>query len=188
MDRVKGSVIMFFIKYLRSTKDSRVLNSLTEDDQRLIKETIFPSSWYPLETFWRILLAFYEVYGERNPQNAREWGRSFGFDSLTAIYTDLSAYIEQNTTSSSIEYFCIISKSFFSHTRLEPVTLDIDSKNVRLRITRTSKNPGERIFYFLLCGYLETLVGRAGGQHPSVEWKENPEADPDRIVFDVIWS
>ena len=186
MEQVKGSVIVFFVKYLRKSKDQRVYDYLTEEDRAIISQRIFPSSWYPLDTFWRILTAFYEVYGEKNPEALRQWGKSFGFQSLTEIYKDLQTFIRENPIPESIKYFCRLTKSFFSYTRLEPVS--VGNRNAVLTLTNPGEHPAEKIFYQIIGGYLEKVIERGGGMNPQIELREASAEDKPSIEFHLAWE
>jgi NDP-sugar pyrophosphorylase family protein len=77
MDRIKGSIFIFFVKIIRRAKDERLMMYLTEEDKEIIAGRIFPSSWYPIDTFWRCLKAFYEVFGQRKPKECPGVGKGF---------------------------------------------------------------------------------------------------------------
>lgn len=183
---IKGSVFIFFVKAIRQIKDERIYQFLTEEDRVLVSGRIFPSGWYPLDTFWRIVSAIYKIYGEENPSIAREWGKTLGYQMLKNIYREQMTSSRLENPASSLKYLCTISKTFFSHAFLTPVSIE-PGKTI-LRITKPSKNPASKIFYLILSGAFEKLVEVTGGKKPSVDISETLIKNEKSVDFIIRWQ
>jgi hypothetical protein len=51
MVKVKGTMIVLFVKGIRADKSGRHDPFLTDQDRGIISQQILPSAWYPAETY-----------------------------------------------------------------------------------------------------------------------------------------
>lgn len=186
MKKVKGSVFIYFVKVMRKAKDERIFEYLTEEDKALVNGKIFPSLWYDIDIFWRCVRACYDVFGERRPANAREWGKVFGVQMIKDIYKDSMSSFTEGDIPTAIQTFSRLSKSFFSPSQIEIVS--IDPQNAQLILTQPAADPSAKIFYFIICGGLEKFVEMAGGKEPRASFSEAASGAEKHIVFNVHWQ
>ena len=186
MEKVKGSVFIYFVKVMRKAKDERAFGYLTDEDKAIVAGKIFPSIWYPIDTFWRCVKACYEVFGERRPANAREWGKVFGIQMMQDIYKDSVSSFTDGDIPTAIQTFSQLSRSFFSPSQIELVS--IDSRSAQLRLTQPGDDPAAKIFYFVICGGLEKFVEMAGGENPRASFSEAATDEMRHVVFNVNWQ
>jgi len=183
--KIKGSIFLIFVKIIRGSKDERLYRYLNEEDKKIISGRVFPSGWYPMDTFWHCLRACYEVFGEKKPKNAREWGRVMGIQLLTGTYKDVLPTANTDLPS-AVKTFTLISKTFFSHSHFELVSLE--GRNAKLKLTQVSDNSAAMIFYFIICGFLEKYIELAGGKNCRTNFSEMVENDNKTVVFDANWE
>ncbi|MCX5858558.1 MAG: hypothetical protein NT056_01455, partial [Proteobacteria bacterium] len=138
----------------------RLFSSLTEKDRDIVAGVVFPGGWYPTNTFGRCLTAVFEVLGEKNPENARTWGKIFGGKIFSDVYKEIS-YSVADDVPDALKRFILISKTFFSASSLELIALDRQS--ARLRVTRVPDLPAVSIYFHVLSGCLEAYIELAGG-------------------------
>jgi len=183
--KVKGSIFLIFVKTIRGSKDERLYRYLNDEDKKIISGRIFPSGWYPMDTFWHCLRACYEVFGEKKPKNAREWGKVMGIQLLTGTYKDVLSTANSDLPS-AVKTFALISKTFFSHSHFEVVSLE--AKKARLKLTQVSDNPAAMVLYFIICGFLEKYIELAGGKNCRTNFSEMVENDKKNVVFEASWE
>lgn len=73
--RVKGGLLIDFAKMVRRHHDRPWQKYLTQEDMEIISDMIIPAAWYPLDTFRRAGNAVFELFGNSNPEAAKQWGR-----------------------------------------------------------------------------------------------------------------
>lgn len=183
--KVKGSIFVIFVKIIRGTKDERLNRYLSDEDRKIISQRIFPSGWYPMDTFWHCLRACYEVFGEKKPRNAREWGKVMGIQLLTGTYKDVLSTANTDLPS-AVRTFAMVSKTFFSHSHFELNSLE--GRNAKLKLTQASDNSAAMVFYFIICGFLEKYIELAGGKNCRVNFSEMVENDKKTVIFDANWE
>ena len=87
-EKVKRIVFIDFVKTIRNANDDLMLGYLTEKDGEVVSGVVFPGGWYPMDTFGRCLTAVFEVWGDKNPENARTWGKVFGGKIFAYVYKE----------------------------------------------------------------------------------------------------
>lgn len=184
LEKVKGTIFIDFVKTLRRLKDERLYQYLTNEDREIVSGVIFASGWYPLATYHRVLVAFWEVIAEKNPAAAREWGRMFGTRVFESIYKDT---ITIGNVSDGVKSFIFISKTFFTHAHLEEVSLS--AHHAQLRVVRKVESPvADEVFFYILCGALERFVEMSGGSNPRVTFGQKVLEIQRHVIFDLHWD
>jgi hypothetical protein len=105
---------------------------------------------------------------------------------LTSTYKDAISSLAQEDIPTAIKNFSLISKTFFSHSHFEPIS--IESQSARLQLTQATDNPAAMIFYFIICGALEKLVEVIGGRNPRASFSEKVVDDKKVVMFDIHWD
>ncbi|MDD5223895.1 MAG: hypothetical protein PHE84_07880 [bacterium] len=184
-EKVKGIVLIDFVKTIRNAKDERLFSYLTEKDRNIVSGVIFPGGWYPLDTFGRCLTAVFEVLGEKNPENARTWGRIFGGKIFSNVYKEIS-YSAASDVPDALKRFALISKTFFSDSSLELTALDRQS--ARLRVIRIPELPAIPIYFHVLAGCIEAYIELSGGKNARVECSQTEVNNKKEAVFSARWD
>src|SRR5689334_6838164 len=70
----KGLNLLELAKFVRSQKAADTLPGLTSEDRELIKGRIMPTSWYPFETFVRVLCSAHATLMGGSDAAARQMG------------------------------------------------------------------------------------------------------------------
>ena len=183
-EKVKGVIFIDFVKGLRRLKDERLFRYLNEEDKSVVAGVIFASGWYPLETYHRVLIAFWEVLAEKNPEVAREWGKVFGTRIFENIYQDTIAV---RNAAEGIQSFIFISKTFFTHAFLEEISLS--HTGAQLRVVRKVETPvADEVFFYILCGAIEKFIELAGGKNPRVSFSHKILEIQRHVIFDLHWD
>ena len=184
-EKVKGIVFIDFVKTIRNAKDERLWGYLTEKDRDVVSGVVFPGGWYPMDTFGRCLTAVFEVLGDRNPENARTWGKVFGGKIFSNVYKEIS-YRVASDVPDSLKRFILISKTFFSDSALELVGLE--KQSARLRVTRIPDLPAVSIYFYVLSGCIEVYIELSGGKNVRVEFSQTEVNGKKEVVFTARWD
>jgi len=86
MKRVKGSILIDFIKTIKASKDPAYERYLTAEDRQLLSQRLLPSAWYPFETFRHAFQGIFEVLAKKNLDTVRSWGRLYGEAIVSGFY------------------------------------------------------------------------------------------------------
>jgi len=86
MGRVKGTILIDFVKTIKADRSGAYAPFLTPQDQAVIAGRILPSGWYPYETFTHCFNAVVTVLAKRDMEAVRHWGRLYGENILTGFY------------------------------------------------------------------------------------------------------
>lgn len=179
---VKGSIIMDLIRIIRGTKDERLIRYFTEEQKKILSENIIPSGWYPVDLHRQSLLAIYEVFGQKKPETAREWGKTFGEKIIAQSYKSL---INPGDPRGTLKNFSRVSKTFFNYDYLEVVASE--EKKVQFR-TLFENSPAAIAFSYLLAGWLEKMVELSGGLAPKVEVSLPRPGTGQATGFVITWD
>ncbi|MFC1884090.1 DUF2378 family protein [Thermodesulfobacteriota bacterium] len=94
MDKVKGSVIIPFIKWIRKDKSGAYDKYLNNEDRKIISGRILASSWYAYETFINFVNTVAKVEAKGNMETVRAWGREWVNKEYENIYKN--TYVKTN--------------------------------------------------------------------------------------------
>lgn len=83
--RVKGTVVIDFVRMIRGHKDRRWNDWLQPEDWDIINNRILPAAWYPYASFQRISYSVFKVIGGSDFDTAVVFGR-FTLQNLVKIY------------------------------------------------------------------------------------------------------
>ena len=104
MQNIKGSALIPFVKTIRADKSGVYDKWLTDEDRTIAAGKVFPSSWYPFETYQRCLTAVERVVinGDDETQKERlyDWGYDAANSLLSGPYKNI---IVQGSPQKSIE-------------------------------------------------------------------------------------
>jgi hypothetical protein len=89
MAKIKGSMLLNFVKAIRSDKSGRFDKYLNEKDKKIVYGRVMANAWYPMETFINCFNAVFEELAEGNMETVREWGREFVDTTYSKIYRHL---------------------------------------------------------------------------------------------------
>lgn len=94
MGRVKGTLLIDFVKVVRSEKTGLFNPYLTDQDRQIISQRILASEWYPAETYKNLFNAVVKVGAKGDMEMVRQWGRVYGEKIITNIYKTLVADVK----------------------------------------------------------------------------------------------
>jgi hypothetical protein len=155
MARVKGTILIDFVKVIKSDKTGRFDKYLTAQDRKIISERILPSAWYPYETYKNCFAAVAAVVGNNNPQTIRQWGRLYGEAIISGVYKGL---IKEGAPIQSLEKYATHIRNLFDFGDLLTVPLSALEAEMVMR----GFDPDFEPQYHIMRGWLERSVEMCG--------------------------
>ena len=160
--RVKGSVLIDFVKTIKADKTGVYDRFLTKEDQDIIRQRILPSAWYPYETFRNCFNAVYEVLAKKNLDTVRQWGRLYGEAIVANLYKGL---LKQGHPLDYIKKYEIYVKNFFDFGKLEV----IEEAQNQVLIKMLDFDPNFPPLYSIMFGWLERTLELCGAKNIKAE-------------------
>jgi len=182
MRRVKGSIMLDFVKVVHRARHLPWDRYLTAQDFELVESMILPSSWYPLETYQRIGLAVYELLGQGRPENARRWGQESMARLMEGVYQKA---LLKGDPLEAIKSFITLRKTLidFGEFALNP----IGPGQVEFIMFEVNEIPGLEPFSHMFVGNMEKLAAANGGREVTVEFSDQRRNDRPARVFQIRW-
>jgi len=180
--RVKGTLLMDYIRMIRANKDKNWDKYLEEKDWEIVNNRILPSNWYPYDTFSRIGLAVFKEIAGSNLELTRTFGKAVMAD-LLKIYKNL---VVPGDPVASLERHSALHRTFID-AGADARVLETSDKQVKYKITAPPFERGsERALAFAhqIRGNFEGIVEHAGGKNPTTEI----ESDQDGYVITINWT
>jgi hypothetical protein len=178
----KGTMVLDVVKAIRALHDLPWDQHLTPEAQALIQERIIPSAWYPYEPVLSCLTAVFRLAGKKDPNLARQWGRTNGKKVFEGVYKTLIVPGEPQT---SLQKLGIIgSRALMKNFSSEDTIAGV---NHTMTIFRDD-DPRTEPIYYLIQGWVEILIELAGGKRPRVTIVRRHWEEDGPTVFDVQWE
>lgn len=178
MKRVKGSILIDFVKTIKASKEPAYEKYLTAEDKQLLSQRLLPSAWYPFETFKHFFQAVFEVLAKKNLETVRGWGRIYGESIISGFYKGL---IRDGHPLESLQKQPTYLKNMFDFGSQEVKELAPTEALVMFRDFDPTFVP----LYYMMFGWMERSLEMCGGKNikselVSATWQGAPET---RIKF-----
>jgi len=155
--KVKGSVLIDFVKTIKADKTKAYDRYLSKEDQAIISQRILPSAWYPYPTFKNCFNAVFEVLARKNLDMVRQWGRLYGEQIVANLYKGL---LKQGHPLDYIKKYEVYTKNFFDFGKIEVME---EAQN-QVLVKMTEFDPGFPPLYAIMFGWLERTLELCGAK------------------------
>jgi hypothetical protein len=180
--RVKGSMVLDYVKIIRDNKDKDWNRYLAPSDWEIINGKVLFSNWYPFEAYRRIAFAVFKIIANGNLDVARAFGR-FNIIGLMKVYENL---VVPGDPAAGVEKLARIRKTFMEGD-LDIQVLD-KSKNGLTFSVPIGKAEQEKehadAFAYTVMGNLDEIVARSGGKNVKIV----VEPYPEKYDLKVSWE
>ena len=171
--KVKGSVLIDFIKTIRADKSGVYEPYLTDEDREIIDQRILPSAWYPYDTFKHCFQAIFEVLAKGDLEKIREWGRMYGEAIMKGIYKGL---LKEGDPLHYLKKYNTYLRNFFDFGSIEIKELSENEVEMALKDFDAQFVPA----YYMMFGWLERTLEVCGAKNIKFEvldraWEGAPE-------------
>ncbi len=164
---IKGSLVIDYVKAIRTFKDKDWDKWLEAEDWELINGQVLPSAWYPYESVRRIGYAVFKEVAGSNLNATRTLGK-VSMKNLLKIYGNI---VVPDDPQASIDKLMILRNNFMRGDTDIKVT-ERDEGWMKFSAIRPSqeKDPERSEAYcYQLAGQLEELVEQTGGKNPKAK-------------------
>lgn len=181
MARVKGTILMPYVKSIRSDKTGRFDKYLTEEDKKIVSSQILASSWYPLETHFNCMMALTKEIAKDNMQMVRDWSHSFVDSSYMQVYKNL---FSETDPRKAIKGHQLMFKTLF-----DSIEMDLEEVSDKEYIgTYKGADPLLEPFYYSAVGIIERSLERSGAKGINIQFlSKSWEGDPETKIK-ISWA
>ena len=178
MKRVKGSILIDFVKTIKASKDPAYEKYLTAEDKLLLSQRLLPSAWYSFETFKHFFQGVFEVLAKKNLETVRGWGRLYGEAIISGFYKGI---IRDGHPLESLQKYPTYFKNMLDFGSVEVKEAGEGEALVTIRDFDPTFVP----FFYMMFGWLERSLEMCGAKNikselVSATWQGAPET---RIKF-----
>ncbi len=154
---VKGTVLVDFIKTIRSDKRGVYDSYLTEDDRKIMEHRILPSAWYPYDTFKNCFRAVFEVLAKKDLDKVQEWGRLYGQEIMSGLYKGL---LKEGDPMKYLKKYETYVRNFFDFGAIEVNEVSENAAELTIR----GFDPSFAPIYYMMFGWLERTLELCGAE------------------------
>lgn len=180
--RVKGSLILDYVRIIRANKDRDWTPHLDETDLDIVNGKVLASNWYPYDSFKRIALAIYKEMANSDPEVARGFGR-YTIDNFVNIYKNILMEGDPAGTLKKL----ITQKRLYFDGDTEIEVKEAGKNFVKYRVKAPTEEAGSehfKAFSYTLAGNAEQLAAKAGGKNVSTEIDYRDESFEIKISWE----
>jgi hypothetical protein len=184
--RVKGSMVIDFAKMIKANHDKPWQKYLDLDDMQTLNSMIIPLAWSPLKVFRKAGFAVFEVFGKKDPEAAREWGRNMVRKIPDEIY---NSFFDKNDPARALRNYVNVNRSTFSFLRPRFSEAGPGAARIGLHGAPEVKKefPELDLLGLILSGSVEELIIKNGGVNPQVSAKTDGQ-DDELIALHIAWK
>ena len=173
MERVKGTILVDFVKTIRADRSGACDALLTDQDREVLSSRILPSAWYPFSTYKNCFNAVVQVLAKNDMTKVRQWGRLYGEAIVTGVYKGI---IKEGAPLDSLKKYGTYIKSVFDFGEIviEPVS---ESEAV---VVVSGFDPDFEAHYHIMMGWIERSLELCGARDiqssfTSMSWQGDPD-------------
>ncbi len=187
--KVKGALLIDYVRIIRANKDMPWDEYLKEGDMTLVNGQVIPSTWYPLDAFERIGYAIFMLLGKGDLKVAKAFGALTMQETFHKIYQNV-IFKDQDPVS-VLNKFVVLRKQFikFSDPELESLKLEkLDDNKVRLILKAPEPSKYIEPYAHQITGGFEKLMDMIGIKDAKVSIiKIQSETEPASEI-EVTWG
>jgi len=178
MAKIKGSIFTPWVKTIRKDKSGAFDKYLNDEDRKLISGKILTSSWYPLETYMKVVNAVIKEFAKDDMELVWRWGRDFVDQSYRDIYKNLFSETDPKKVMKSHQ---LMYKTLYDFVDVEAEEVS-DNEYI---LTYKGVDPSFKSFFYSALGTFEKSLEEAGAKGLKVEFiDKNWEGAPaTRVRF-----
>ena len=180
---VKGTMLVDYIRLMRSRKDILWDKYLTEEDMELLKGRILPMGWYSFETFQRCGLAVLREIAGSDLNVVRQFGRLTMKNLIENTYPLIAKSKDVFETFHALQN---IRSRFFNFAA--PTFDKIGPKSLRVTFENAPDTEGLEAFCYQYIGGYDYLIERYGGKNIQITWEKRAWEGDNGVSFVLKWD
>lgn len=179
--KVKGSMLVTFVKAIKADKTGACQKLLTDEDKKVASSLILVSKWYPFEIYKRCFKAVCQVNAGNKPDVLREWGRMAGEETMTTIYKTV---FNKKDAESAMGNFQQIVKNVYDSINIK--TEKVSDNELMIKIT--DFDPDFEQWYLVGLGWMERTIELVIKKDVKSQITERSWLGSPATVFKMSWS
>jgi len=180
---VKGTMLVDYVRMVRSRKDISWEKHLTKEDLEMIKGRILPMGWYPFDAFQRIALAVLHEIAKDDLNIVRQFGRLMMKNMIENTYPLIA---KSNDAFEAFLALQNIRSRFFSFAT--PTYEKIGPKSLRVTFENTPNTEGLEAFCYQHAGGYDYIIELYGGKNIKLAWEKKGWEGADCVAFVLAWD
>lgn len=178
----KGSMLIDFVRTIRSFKDLDWNKYLKQEDWDIIQSIILPAKWYPFETYYRCSFATYKLLAQGKLENARAYGQVVAKKLVEGTYKSIT---KSKDAGLALSQFATLYGALFNFGVLKHET--IDSNHLRISLNYDGDNEGKAAYCYQLKGMIEAIIEVSGGKSGKVDFSAKQWEGAPVTLFEISW-
>jgi len=180
--RVKGSVIIDYLKIIRANPDLPWAEHLTPSDLEQLDQMILPSSWYPIDLFERIGIAIFKLVSKDNYDIVHSFGRMVG----ERINTENPGLVVPDRPNDTLNKYLVIQDRLYSFKFIEKG--DSSPGQTIVHIHSEPEDQGAPLLISSTSGTIERLIELSGARNIKFNLIESVAKGADKNSLEVTWE
>jgi hypothetical protein len=180
MKKVKGTILVDFVKSIKANKTGSYDPYLSPEDRSAISGRILPSAWYPYDTFRHCFNAVFIVDGKKSLDQVKAWGSLYG----ASIMGDLYKGLLKHEPLDYIKKYQVYIKNFFDFGKVEVV----EEKPNQVLVKFIDFDADFAPLYYMMYGWLEKTLELCGAKNLHSEIAAKSWQDPVDTALRFRWG
>jgi hypothetical protein len=181
MARVKGTILIDFVKTIKADHSGAYGSFLTPQDQAIISGRILPSGWYPYETFLHCFNAVVTVLAKNDMEAVRQWGRLYGETILTGFYKGM---LREGAPLDSLKKYGHQNRNLFDFGEIQVEPLEPGKALIKFIGFDLKFEPQ----YHMMRGWIERYLELCGAQDITCEFVEKSWQGAPQTSLKFSWK
>ena len=180
---VKGTMLVDYVRLVRSRKDIPWEKHLTKEDLDIIKGRILPMGWYPFEAFQRIGVSVMREIANNDLNIVRQFGRLAMKNLIDNTYPLIG---KSKDIFEAFQALHNIRSRFFNFAA--PNFEKIGPKSMRVTFENAPNTDGLEGFSYQYIGGYDYLIEHYGGKNINLTWEKKGWEGADCVAFVLSWD
>ena len=179
--QVKGSMFVAFVRSIKADKSGMCNSLLTDEAREVARSLILASKWYPFDVYKSCFEAVCRVYIKSDPEAMRQWGRTYGEQTMTSIYGMVFA---KTHALAGMDAFRDIAKNVYDSIEIESEMLSDNEIEIRI----SDFDPDFEEWYLVGQGWIERTLELVIKKDISSRIVERSWLGAPQTIYRMKWS
>jgi hypothetical protein len=181
--KVRGELLVDLVRAVRAREDLPWEKYLTPEDMEIVNSMVIPSSWYPLESYRRIMIGNWELIAKRDRNIMREYTRHLVNEMLKGPY---GPHLDRGDPYQAMTKFMELRRRLFNFSQWDMEKKG--EKQMLLRLSQLGNIEDIDIYILHVCDYLHALAEYNGAKDVEFEIQETNEQGESAYVINISWK
>lgn len=181
--QVKGTMLLDFVRIIRSNKGMDWNKHLKPEDWEVINSLVLPTKWYPFEFYLRCAMASFILLAKGKLETARLNGRFMAKSLFESTYKSI---VNSKNPMKGLNQFVLTYGSFFNFSSLK--FEEVEEKHAKIHHDYDTGKDVIMPYCHQLMGMFDTLVQMTGGKNHNITFSAKQWEGAPSTIFDITWQ